>query len=157
MNSSIFKNYSELQTKKRVGASVNAYLLLKQKNNILLSLRKNTGYCDGMWSLVAGHVEDGESATSGMIREAFEEIGIALHPAQIQVVHMMHRKTDRLNVDLFFDCQSWQDTIKNLEPEKCEKLEFFSLDALPSNIVDYIAMALKYIREGKLYSELGWE
>ncbi len=148
---------SELQTKTRKGASVNAYLILKQEDKTLLQLRKNTGYCDGMWSLVAGHVEDGESATEGMIREAREEIGIDFHPAQIQVVHIMHRKTNRLNVDVFFDCQSWQGNIQNLEPKKCEKLDFFLPSSLPSHIVEYNALALRHILEGKFYSELGWK
>lgn len=140
-----------------MGASVNAYLILKQQDKILLHLRKNTGYCDGMWSLVAGHVEDGESATEGMVREAYEEVGLSLDPAQIQAVHIMHRKTNRLNVDVFFDCKSWQGEIQNREPEKCEKLEFFPLSSLPLNIVDYNAMALRCISEGKFYSELGWK
>jgi 8-oxo-dGTP diphosphatase len=140
--------------KNRSGASVNAYLILKQDDKVLFQLRKNTGYCDGMWSLVAGHVEDGESATAAMIREAREEIGIEI--SQLKVVHVIHRKTNRLNVDLFFDCPSWQGTIKNLEPEKCEKLEFFSLDGLPSNIVDYNEVVLKSVSKGEFYSELGW-
>lgn len=140
----------------RAGAIVSAYLILKDKGRLLLNLRQNTGYCDGMWSLVAGHVEDGESATEGMIREAKEEIGINLRPAQIQVVHIMHRKTNRLNVDVFFDCQSWCGEVQNCEPEKCEKLEFFSLSTLPSNMIDYNVMALRYILEGRFYSELGW-
>jgi 8-oxo-dGTP diphosphatase len=152
----ILKNSSKNRTS-RIGASVNAYLILKQQDAILLHLRKNAGYCDGMWSLVAGHVEDGESATEGMIREAYEEVGISLKPAQIQVVHIMHRKTNRLNVDVFFECKSWQGEIQNREPEKCEKLQFFSLNSFPSNIVDYNAMALRYILEGKFYSELGWK
>ena len=142
--------------KKRSGASVNAYLILKQGNKVLLQLRKNTGYCDGMWSLVAGHVEEGESATAAMIREAREEIGIELSPSQIQVVHIMHRKTNRFNVDILFDCTSWQGRVQNLEIEKCEKLEFFPLSALPSNIVDYNAAALRAILNGQLYSEQGW-
>lgn len=156
-NLGVVKANSEFQIKKRAGASVNSYLILKQQDKILLHLRKNTGYCDGKWSLVAGHVEDGESATEGMIREAFEEIGIALRPTAIQVVHVMHRKTNRLNVDVFFDCQSWKGEIQNLEPEKCEKLDFFPISCLPSNIIDYNAMALRYILEGKFYSELGWK
>lgn len=147
---------SSVKPTARVGASVNAYLILKQEDKILFHLRKNTGYCDGMWSLVAGHVEDGESATEGMIREAYEEVGISINPTQIQVVHIMHRKTNRLNVDVFFDCRSWQGEIENREPEKCEILKFFPLSSLPSNVVDYNAIALKFISEGKFYSELGW-
>lgn len=142
---------------KRSGASINAYLILKHDNKILFHLRKNTSYCDGMWSLVAGHVEDGESATAAMIREAREEIGIELSFSQIKVVHVMHRQTNRFNVDIFFDCSSWQGAIQNCEPEKCEKLDFFSLDALPSNIVDYNATVLRAILNGEFYSEQGWD
>ena len=65
-------------------------------------LRQNTGYLDNYWSFPAGHVETGESATEGMIREAREELGIILSPDNLQVVHVMHRKTNRLNVDIFF-------------------------------------------------------
>lgn len=151
------KSYRAALVKKRAGASVNGYLVLKQDNKILLHLRRNTGYCDGMWSFVAGHVEDGESATAGMIREAYEEIGIQLLPSQIKVVHVMHRKTNRLNVDIFFDCQSWHGKIKNREPEKCERLEFFPLERLPSNMIDYNAAALQSILRGELYSERGWD
>ena len=146
-----------LVVKKRAGASVNAYLILKQDNKILFHLRKNTGYCDGMWSLVAGHVEHGESATAALIRETYEEIGIKLSHGQIQVVHVMHRQTNRFNIDIFFDCPLWEGNIKNCEPEKCEKFEFFSLENLPMNSIDYIIIALKAILKSEFYSELGWD
>lgn len=41
--------------------------------------------------------------------------------------------------------------------EKCERLGFFPLSYLPSNIVDYNEMALRHILEGKFYSKLGWK
>lgn len=151
------RHYQLTSIKKRSGTSVNSFLILKKNHQVLFQLRKNTGYCDGMWCLVAGHVEDGESATEALIREAKEEIGITLIPSQLKVVHVMHRKTNRLNIDIFFECQSWQGLIKNLEPEKCEKLEFFSLDSLPSNRIDTIDSALNYIKNEEFYSEQGWD
>lgn len=151
-----YAHYQALIAKKRAGASVNAYLILKQGGKILLHLRKNTGYCDGMWSLIAGHVEDGESATEGISREAHEEIGIRIEPSQLKAIHAMHRKTNRLNVDIFFECASWEGSIINREPDKCERIAFFPLDALPLNIVDYNVTALKAILEGNFYSECGW-
>ena len=132
------------------------YLILKQEDQLCLLLRRNTGYYDGYYGLIAGHVEDGESAIAGMIREAYEEAGLELNASQMKVVHVMHRQTNRLNIDVFFDCQSWESAIKNLELEKCRELDFFSLGALPSNVVDYNEIALKHILRREFYSELGW-
>lgn len=100
-------------------------------------------------------MENGEPATAAMIRETYEEIGITISPEQINVVYVMHRQTNRLNVDIFFECTSWEGNIKNCEPGKCERLEFFSLENLPNNIVDYNIIAIKAILDGKFYSELG--
>src|SRR3989344_3341501 len=90
--------------KKRSGAAVNAYLLLRKRETVLLSLRKNTGYFDGCYGLVSGHVEDGEPASAAMIGEAKEEANLVIRPESLQVVHLMHRKTNRLNIDVFFEC-----------------------------------------------------
>jgi 8-oxo-dGTP diphosphatase len=76
-----------LDAKKRSEAVVNTYLLLRKEKKILLSLRKNTGY----YGLVSGHVEDQESASSAMIREAKEEVNI-IRSESLKVVHLMHRK-----------------------------------------------------------------
>jgi 8-oxo-dGTP diphosphatase len=143
--------------KTRKGASVNAYLIIRRDEDVLLLLRQNTGYGDGCWGLVAGHVEDGESATEGMVREAFEEAGIAIKPRHLKAVHVAHRRTDRLNVDIFFECPVWQGTPVNKEPEKCAALEYFSLHNLPSNTLEHISVALKAIDNGIFYSEFGWE
>jgi 8-oxo-dGTP diphosphatase len=143
--------------KNRKGSSVNSYLILEQEGKILCQLRKNTGYCDGMWSLVAGHVEEGEGATAAMVREAKEEIGIEIEPSHLKAVHVMHRKSNRPNVDIFFTCSSWKGAIHNREPEKCEKLEFFAREALPPQTIDYIKSALDHISQGNCYSEQGWD
>ena len=42
---------------------------------ILLHQRKNSGFFDGHYSLVAGHMENGETIHAAAIREAQEEIG----------------------------------------------------------------------------------
>jgi len=148
--------YRALPPKKRTGASVSAYLILQQGNQILLGLRKNTGYNDGRWSLVAGHVEDGEGATSAMIREAKEEIGIDISAADLKIVHIMHRNSNRYNVDIFFTCSTWKGEIQNCELEKCEQWSFFPQDALPANMVDYNKYVLEARTKGEFYSEHGW-
>jgi len=146
------------QVKRKGTTVVSAYLILRQKDQILFLLRQNTGFCDGQWGLVAGHVEEGEPATLGMVREAFEEAGLTLLPSQLQTVHIMHRKTpDRLCMDVFFECPSWDGQVVNKEPEKCAEIQSFSSSALPSNTMDYVAAAIRSIQNGEFYSEWGWE
>lgn len=53
-----------------------AYLTLFRDNKVLLLRRCNTGYEDGNYSMVAGHVDQGETFTQAIIRESNEEAGI---------------------------------------------------------------------------------
>ncbi|GAB4188025.1 MAG: hypothetical protein Tsb0015_07480 [Simkaniaceae bacterium] len=137
-------------------ANVNAYLILRRQDEVLLYFRKNTGYLDGQHGLVAGHVEAGESALQAIIREAWEESGIMLLPQDLRCMHVMHRQSDRANVDVFFECFSWKGAIVNKEPEKCGELKFYPIQELPDTIIDYVAYVLK--NAGKVfYSEFGWQ
>jgi len=43
-----------------------AYLVLRDGHNILLLRRFNTGYEDGKYSMIAGHVEDGETFSTAL-------------------------------------------------------------------------------------------
>jgi 8-oxo-dGTP pyrophosphatase MutT (NUDIX family) len=139
--------------KKRFKTHLSVYLILKEKDKILLSLRKNTGYKDGYWGLVSGHVEKEESSKQAMIREAKEEAGIILKPENLKFITVMHRKSERENIDIFFESDKWEGKIINKEPHKIEKLEFFSVSSMPSNLIDYIE---KVFFEKNKYFELGW-
>ena len=55
-----------------------AHLLVMRGDELLFGRRVNTGFSDGMWHLPAGHLDAGESVTAAAIREAAEEIGIAI-------------------------------------------------------------------------------
>ena len=140
----------------KMRAFVHVYLLLRQNDTLLLSLRQNTGYEDGKYSLVAGHVEAGESAKSAMVREAKEEIGIQIAPVDLEVVHTMHRRSDRDCIDIFLHCGRWQGQVTNCEPHKCGEVKFFSKNAPPENLVGYVSKALKDIENSVRYSEFGW-
>ncbi len=149
-------NHKEALVRSQSSAILNVYLILARDSEILLSLRKNTGYYDGHYSLVAGHVEEGESATTALVRETKEEIGISILPKDLKVVHVMHRKTNRNNVDVFFACHFWDFDPSNKEPEKCADLKFCAFDALPLKIIPYIASALGAYVNGLYYSEVGY-
>ncbi len=144
---------------KRKGTTIiSAYLLFRQENKICLLLRQNTGYMDGSYGLISGGVEEGESATAGIIREAYEEGGLILTSSELSVAHIMHRKTEENTqwMDVFFACRSWGGKLENREPHKCEELAFFPIDKLPPNTIPYITSVIHAVARGEFYSEAGW-
>lgn len=139
-----------------------AYLFLVKNNKILLQRRCNTGFEDGNYGLVSGHVDGNETFRQALARETKEEIGINLRASDLEVVHMMHRieKSNppeiRERVDVFLKAKKWRGAIKNMEPHKCDDLKWFSFDDLPDNIIVYVKFAIKNIRDKIFYSEFGW-
>jgi len=53
-------------------------LIINEKNEILMMKRCNTGYMDGMYGFISGHVEEGETFEQTVVREIKEETGINL-------------------------------------------------------------------------------
>lgn len=112
---------------------VAVHLLLVKDNKVLLLRRFNTGYEDGNYSVVAGHVDSDEDLKTAMIREAKEEAGIEITPNNINFASVMHRKSDDERIDFFFIADSWEGEITNMEPQKCDDLSWFDINNLPSN------------------------
>ena len=140
-----------------------SYLVLIRDNKILLQRRFNTGYEDGKYSFVAGHVEAGENFTQALIREIKEEAGIILEKENVSVIHIMSRNGSSVRfannerIDTFFTAGKWTGEIENKEPNKCDDLSWFDLDNLPENIIPYIKEVIKHIKNKVFYSEFGWE
>lgn len=157
---------SKLKIKKERHKNIPAsYLVLIKDNKILLQRRFNTGYEDGKYSLVAGHVDRGETFTQAIIREVKEEVGVELKPENLKVVHVMHRNApegvtsaneSNERIDTFLTAEKWGGEIENKEPHKCDDLDWFDLDNLPENIIPYIKLALDCIKNKTFYSEYGW-
>lgn len=137
-----------------------SYFVPIRDGKILLLKRANTGYMDGMYSFIAGHVESGESFTQCVIREAHEEAGITIAAEDLDVIHVMHRDSKQeavnLRVDVFFSARKWEGEIKNMEPDKCTDLSWFDLNDLPENIIPYIRKVIDRIQASIFYSEDGW-
>jgi len=135
-----------------------SHLILIKDNKILLLRRFNTGYEDGNYSVVAGHLDGDETFVQAMAREAKEEAGIAISPADMEVVHVMHRKCcpGKERIDFFIRAKKWKGEPKNMESHKCDELEWFEIDNLPKNIIPYVKQAINCIRNNVFYSEHGW-
>ena len=118
--------------------------------------RYNTGYEDGNYSVVAGHLDGEEDLRSAMIREAKEEAGIEILPSELEVVGSMHLMTDTEYVSFFLQASEWCGDVVNMEPDKCDDLRWFELDGLPENTIPYVRRAIENYREGKWFESFGW-
>lgn len=130
------------------------YTILRDGNKVLLSLRQNTGWKDGWYSLVAGHVEVGETAEQATVRETKEEAGIDILTANLRHVFTMQRTSDQPGddyIDLFFECDTWSGELQNTEPEKCAELCWVDVDQLPENTLEYIRTVLRTYPSGHTY------
>lgn len=120
-----------------------AYVILRRGGEVLLQLRRNTGYRDGYWATAAaGHVEADESVLAAAVREAREELGIAVAPSDLLALCAMHRTHGNHRpiderVDFFFSCTTWRGVPRVVEPDKAADLRWFALDALPPNVVPH--------------------
>lgn len=139
----------------RYRVCVDAHLVLRRGDEVLLGLRRNTGYADGRWHLPSGHTEAGESGSEATAREAFEEIGVTIAPDDLDFVHLMHHRTNEGRVALFYSATHWEGEPTNREPDKCAELRWFPLTDLPP-MIDYAADALSHIAKSTVYSERGW-
>ena len=145
--------FSKINNQQRFKLIASVYVMLIRDGKILLLRRFNTGYEDGNYGLVAGHLDGDEKATDGMMREASEEAGIVLKAENLKMVHVMHRRQDDERIDFFFMAEKWEGEIENKEPGKCDDLSWFSLDSLPENTIPYIKNAIVCMRSKTLYSE----
>lgn len=142
-----------------------AYLVLRRQSQadgrteILMLERKNTGYFDGHWSLPAGHLEANESPTQGMSREALEEVGLAIQPHELQVIHTMWRSAPDAaggRVDFYLAplITVDEESIQNMEPDKCAELRWFPIEKLPSNTIPKLLVSISHIIQGQAFSEI---
>ena len=121
------------------------------KREILLLKRKNTGYYDGYYDLPGGFLEENEDIFDGMIRETKEELGITIKRKNMEILHIYH-KYKRSMLKFVFNVSKFQGKLKNNEPDKCEKIEWFDENNLPKNIIPSINIELDNIKKNKYYS-----
>jgi 8-oxo-dGTP diphosphatase len=132
-----------------------AYVVLKQGNKVLLIRRANTGYMDGWYSLPSGHIAGGEPAHMAAIREVKEEVGVTIDPSDLAFVHVAHRLAetkDHERVDFGFATTRWVGEPRNMEPEKCDDMQWRAIDDLPENTIPLVVQMLANLKDRIFYS-----
>jgi len=132
------------------------YVLFRRDNEVLLQLRQGTGFRDGHWAAAAaGHVEADESVVVAACREAVEELGVTIAPADLVALTVVHRTAGNQisldeRVDFVFECRRWTGEPRRMEIDKSADLRWFALDALPDPVVPHERFVLDRLRDGGL-------
>ena len=125
-----------------------------EEDQILLQLRRGTGYMDEHWATAAaGHVERGESVFEAAAREATEELGIAdVELAPLCGMHRTGATGDPVDerVDWFLLATSWSGEPRIVEADKCADLRWFGVHDLPSPVVPHELRVIEALRDGTL-------
>lgn len=132
------------------------YLLPIKNNKLLLSRRFNTGWMDGKYSLISGHIDGNETVFEAMIREAWEEAGLKIKKEDLIPATVIHRKSDVEYIDFFFIVKKWQGKPVIKELEKCDDLSWYPLNNLPSNLLPFIVEAIKNYKDKTAFFVNGW-
>lgn len=134
------------------------YLLLINKNKEVAMIRRfNTGYQDGNYTLPSGHIDEGETASMAMLREAKEEVNVTINKDDLKFVHVIHRNSiDRVYIDFYFFADKWEGDVINLETDKCDNLTWFKISNLPKNIIPDVKLVIESFNKDIHYTEYGW-
>ncbi|HUY49294.1 MAG TPA: NUDIX domain-containing protein [Streptosporangiaceae bacterium] len=106
----------------------------------------------------SGHLEAEESVVRGVIREAREETGVLIDPADLAFSHVIHHRNPlgQARIGFFFTTTRWEGEPVNREPHKCAGLYWVDPARPPVNTVPYTAAALAAITRGASFSLDGW-
>ena len=139
----------------RVKFNATVSFILEQDDKILLFYRTDGYFKDGWWVLPAGHIEENETATQAVVREAKEELGIDVGINDVEFAHIVHNLVgENKRVDFYFIIKSFKGELQNLEPSKCTDMQFFRKDNLPfEKIAPTTLQALQSIWNNIHYSE----
>ena len=131
-------------------------LVVSKDDKVLLMRRYNTGWNDGMYALMGGHVEDSENIFDAAIREAKEELGIIVNAENLKPLFSMQVSPD--HVYFYFGCSEFENEPKIMETDQCDDLQYFDTKHLPDNLIEADKKALEEIFKNKTstFTTFGW-
>ena len=83
--------------------------LLNEKNEVLVSLRKNRADHNGLWEYPGGKVEEGENIDQALIREVKEELNIEISKHCVAPLTFALDENERdKKLLLLYVCRKWE-------------------------------------------------
>lgn len=142
---------------RRFRLPVVAHVFLLRSGAVLLARRHGTGFEDGKYGPVGGHLDGGEPATAAAARECHEEVGIVLDPVDLRFLGVVHYTSPTgEGIDFFFACSRW--TGEPHPVADCDELRWCALDELPETTIPFVRHTIEHhLIGGHSFDEDGWQ
>jgi len=145
----------------RYKQTVAVVLLLQRDNKLLFEHRgPKSKIFPSHYSLPGGAVDEGETVMQAAVREAHEELGIVIDPADLSVAHVMHRGkmgADVAPIILFImQVKKWQGEPYIAEVDKAAWVGWCDAGQVPDPAVPHVRSIIECVQKGLPYSEFGW-
>ncbi len=126
----------------RVGVAV----IIEKNGKVLLGLRKSKTHGNNSWQFPGGHLEYGESFEECAIREVKEETNLEISNLKIVgVTNDYFKDAKKHYITVFMKAENVKGTLKNLEPDKCERWVWIEKKKL--NKIDNLFLPVKHLLE----------
>lgn len=107
-------------------------VILHKDGKVLLGKRKNA-HGAGEWGFPGGHLEFGETYEACARREVMEEAGVTIKNLKfVTATNDIFEKENKHYVTVYISADYDAGLVRNNEPEKLEKWEWFSPAKLPT-------------------------
>jgi 8-oxo-dGTP diphosphatase len=127
-----------------VGVKASVGVLIYRADEVLLMLRR-AGNAFGTWAAPGGKVDAGETCAAAAVREVAEETGLGVQVAPLGTwTDFAGRDCDY--VILWYVATSWRGVPVVREPEKCERLRWCPMNALPSPLAPFMREGIGALR-----------
>lgn len=104
----------------------------------LLQRRASTGFLDGYYDLASGHLEYGESCEECAVREAYEEYGIKIQPADLELAAMFQSDFEPnagiRYLNYIYKTGKFMGEPTIGEPDKIDYLGWYAPEQFPENL-----------------------
>ena len=105
--------------------------LINERNEVLISLRKNRGDYNNCWEFPGGKVEEGETVDHALVREVKEELSIDISSDCVApLTFAIEYKKKEQTILMLHICRKWQGSPISLLDQKLQWVK-------PINLGDY--------------------
>jgi mutator protein MutT len=128
------------------------YVVLEKEGKAFFLRRANTGWADGMLTVPAGHVDEGEGVSEAAVKEVKEETGVTVDINDLDFIHVDYIKDEYVN--FYFKAVKWNGEPVALEQDKSSEGVWFSIDDLPDDMVPQLRNMFARTKSEKLFSDI---